>query len=78
MTTPEASRPDLASDPPPLLTQSWLRDNSAALTRLQLDGELCVYCGSEPRIMVPVGRVGRRLLFACQPACEPARGPDRP
>jgi hypothetical protein len=63
---------------PPLITASWLRDNHHRLTRVQLDGSACVYCGREPRIMVPVGHLGARPLYACRPACEPARGPDRP
>lgn len=61
--------------PPPLLTVSWLRDNRQRLTQLQLDGELCVYCGQEPRTMVPVGFIGTRQLFACMPTCEQAEAP---
>jgi hypothetical protein len=63
---------------PPLVTASWLRTNVRVLTELQLNGETCVYCGGEPRTMVPVGFAGTRQLFACLPACDPAYGPDRP
>jgi hypothetical protein len=68
----------MEAEPPPLLTASWIRRNVRELTELQLAGELCVYCGGESRTMVPVGQLGARQLFACLPACEPARGPDRP
>ena len=63
---------------PPLLTVSWLRNNQHRLTQPQLDGELCAYCGQDPRTMVPVGYIGTRQLFACMPTCDPAQGPDRP
>ena len=63
---------------PPLLTASWLRDHHHRLNRRQLDGEYCVYCGREVRIMVPVGAIGTRQLFACMPACEASQGSNRP
>jgi hypothetical protein len=68
----------METESPPLLTASWIRTNARGLSELQLAGELCVYCGDESRQMVPVGHLGARQLFACLPACEPARGPDRP
>jgi hypothetical protein len=64
--------------PPPLVTASWLRENHHRLTRLQLDGKMCVYCGREPRTMVPVGFIGTRQLRACSPPCWAAHGPERP
>jgi hypothetical protein len=66
------------TDAPPLVTASWLREHAKNLTRLQIDGEVCVYCGAQPRTMMPVGQMGTRRLWACTPACEPARGPNRP
>jgi hypothetical protein len=66
------------ADAPPLLTASWLREHGKELTRLQVGGEACVYCGTESRRMVPVGFIGARQLRACIPACEAAHGPDRP
>jgi hypothetical protein len=72
-----SSRSDVALDPP-LLTQAWLRRNASALDRLQLEGEACVFCGQEPRTMVPVGKAGTRSLFACMPACDAALGPNHP
>ena len=68
----------METETPPLLTESWIRANALELSELQRAGELCVYCGSEARTMIPVGKLRARLLFACVPACEPARGPDRP
>jgi hypothetical protein len=71
------SSPELAPDPP-LLTHAWLSRNAKTLDRFQLEGETCVFCGREPRTMVPVGKAGTRLLFACMPACEAALGPNHP
>ena len=62
----------------PLITTSWLRDHAKDLSRLQIEGELCCYCGGEVRTMVPVGTIGARQLFACYPACSAAHGDDRP
>jgi hypothetical protein len=69
--------PDLALSPP-LLTQTWLRRNAKALDRLQLEGEVCVFCGQKPRTMVPVGKAGTHQLFACIPACAASLGPNHP
>jgi hypothetical protein len=48
----------------------------------QLDGVACCHCLTIVGAMVPVGTVGARTLFACWPACQPARGAsegqDRP
>jgi hypothetical protein len=63
---------------PPLVTSSWLRAHAKTLDRLQLDGETCIYCAREPRIMVPVGKAGMRRVFACYPACRASHGQDRP
>jgi hypothetical protein len=63
---------------PPLVTASWLRDHAKRLNGRQLAGETCVYCAERRRTMVPVGHLGARQLYACIPACDAARGPDRP
>ena len=63
---------------PPLVTASWLRANNSCLTDEQVNGGACCYCARETKQMVPVGRIGRRQLFACLPACEAAHGSNRP
>lgn len=81
------AEPELPPMAPPLLTAVWIREHAAGLSERQLNGEFCVYCNTEHRhrqmvpvggmvgraLLVPVGHLGARQLWACDPACAPAR-----